>query len=395
LNVTGQDDFSFHKAVNLKNYPMKLHDLRKLIIAGIIFLAAVPLFSQAPGKIRVLSYYSGPTEALDNYNVNQMTHIIFCFGRLNGNRFSVRSQRDTATIEKMVSLKSKNPDLKVLLSLGGWGGCKTCSDVFATRQGRKEFTESIKEHYDYFKVDGLDLDWEYPGISGYPGHKFMPADKKNFTKLVNELRKLGYGYELSFAAGSSQRYIDSAVQWNRVMKKVDYVNLMTYDHSGPGSRTAMHHTSLYSSPGQPRSADLTVRTLLSLGVPREKLIVGGAFYGKIFEVEDDVNNGLYQPAKFKNTMTYKNAITQLSPDSGWVFQWDEIAGAPYLYNASKKLFFTYDDKRSIEMKAKYVIDNKLGGIMYWQLGGDVFTDGLLETIDKVVRTYTGEAKLDP
>ena len=160
---------------------MKKVLIKKLSTVFIICLFSIPLFSQPPNKIRVLSYYAGRPELLDSFNIKQMTHIIFCFGRLNGNRFSIRSSRDTATIQKMVSLKDKNPELKVLLSLGRWGGCKTCSDVFALKQGRKEFAKSIKEFYDYFKVDGLDLDWEYPAIKGFPGHKFTPDDKKNFT----------------------------------------------------------------------------------------------------------------------------------------------------------------------------------------------------------------------
>ncbi len=368
---------------------MKTKSLKKCLTFSLFLMVTVAVFPQAGSKIRVLSYYAGPPEMIDKYDASKMTHIIFCFGHLKGNRFSVRSPRDTAVIKKMVSLKEKNPELKVLLSLGGWGGCKTCSDVFATKQGRKEFTESVKEFYEYFKVDGLDLDWEYPAIKGFPGHKFTPQDKKHFTKLVNELRKIGYNYELSFAAGSSERFLDSAIQWRQVMKKVDFVNLMTYDHSGPGSSITAHHTGLYSTPEQPRSADYTVRYLLDHGVPSEKIIVGGAFYGKIFENVDSTNNGLSQPGKFKNTMNYKDAVVKLTADSGWIYHWDEKASAPYLYNPSKKQFFTYDDKRSIELKTKYVIDNKLGGIMYWHLGGDLFTDGLLDAIDQVKKTYPG------
>jgi chitinase len=204
---------------------------------------------------------------------------------------------------------------------------------------------------------------------------------------VNELRKLGYQYELSFAAGGSPNYLDSAVQWKKVMKKVDFVNLMTYDLSGPGSKIAAHHTGLYSTPEQPKSADFVVKYLINLSIPREKIIVGAAFYGKIFENVDSINNGLSQPAKFKRTLNYKLVATELSSDSGWVYHWDEAANAPYLYNPTKRQFFTYDDSHSIEMKTKYVIDNKLGGIMYWHLGQDFFKDGLLDVIDKVKRTY--------
>ena len=373
---------------------MKPTILSRFVLILLMLIAFVPsaTYSQPQNNIKVLSYYAGPADALDNFNANEMTHIIYCFGHLNGNRFHIRSARDTAVILKMMSLKSKNPDLKVLVSLGGWGGCKTCSEVFATKKGRKEFVQSIKEVYDYFKVDGLDLDWEYPGIPGYPGHPWAAADKKNFTKLVNEIRKLGYDKELSFAAGASQRFLDSAVQWKKVMKKVNYVNLMTYDMSGPGSKTTMHHTALMSSPEQPRSADWMVQSLVKMGIPANKIVVGGAFYGKIFENVEDVNNALGQPAKFKTTVGYRNMEQVMPADSGWVYRWDENAKAPYLYNPVKKQFFTYDDKRSIAEKTKYVIDNKLYGIMYWQLGSDTFTDGLMNEIDKVKRTYVPAAK---
>jgi len=289
----------------------------------------------------------------------------------------------------MVSLKAKNPDLKVLISLGGWGGCQTCSDVFSSKTGRKEFTKSIKELYNYFGIDGLDLDWEYPTVSGFPGHKHQLQDKPNFTKLVKEIRKLGYKYQLTFAAGASKRYLDSAVEWKRVMKKVDYVNIMSYDMSG-GSKTA-HHTNLLSSPDQPRSADFVVKYLIDMGIPAKKLIIGGAFYGKVFEGVENVNNGLSQPGKLRSSggsVNYRNIATTLSAADGWEQHWDDAAKAPYMYNPTLKQFYTYDDKRSISEKTKYVIDNKLGGIMFWQLGGDTYKNGLLNEINTVKQTYT-------
>ena len=130
-----------------------------------------------------------------------------------------------------------------------------------------------------------------------------------------------------------------------------------------------------------------VKALIDLGIPAEKIVIGGAFYGKIFENVENVNNGLGQPAKFQKTFNYKNMVSLFPADSGWVYHWDETASAPYLYNPELKQFCTYDDKRSIAEKARYAIDKKLGGIMFWQLGGDTYSDGLLNEIDKVRKTY--------
>jgi len=364
----------------------------KLLIAVLLCFAVLPGFAQPPNKMRVLAYYAGGPEAFDIYDVSQVTHLIFCFGRLDGNKFKIRTARDTAIIQKMVLLKKKNPQLKVILSLGGWGGCETCSRVFATKKGRQEFAQSIKEHHQYFNTDGLDLDWEYPAIPGFPGHKYGPQDKKNFTRLVQELRKIGHQYELSFAAGGFRQFLEEAVDWKKVMKQVDYVNLMTYDLISGYSKTTGHHTPLYATPQQENSVDFAVKYLLRAGVPAEKLIVGAAFYGRLFENVPNVNNGLYQPGQFKTTVNFKKMPTQLAPDSGYVYHWDNTAQAPYLYHPEKKIFFTYDNKRSLELKTKYVLDNRLGGIMFWQLAHDPYYNGLLNTIDLVKKNYTPAAQ---
>lgn len=134
-------------------------------------------FSQPSNNFRVLAYYLGSSSDLDQYDVNQITHIIFCFGQLEGNRLTFQKV-DSVTIRKMVSLKKKNPQLKVILSLGGGRGCKTCSDAFATDDGRKEFARSVKEYHEYFGTDGLDLDWEFPNIEHFPGQRIRQTIKR-------------------------------------------------------------------------------------------------------------------------------------------------------------------------------------------------------------------------
>ena len=398
-------------------------NLRKILITMFFCTVTVSGFSQPVNNVRVLAYYLGNSSELDRYDVNQITHIIFCFGQLEGNRLTFRKE-DTVTIQKMISLKEKNPQLKVILSLGGGRGCKTCSDAFATDEGRKEFAMSVKEYHEYFGTDGLDLDWEFPNIEHFPGQRYAPEDKKNFTSLVKELRKLGDQYELSFAAGAHEGIFETVVEWKKVMRYMDYVNLMTYDIGryqnrpkfpeyrhlslGSDSKNTAHHTALYSTPdqlhsipgqygqfmtpGQERSVDFCVKYLSQLGIPREKLIIGAAFYGRMYGEVDNLNNGLYQPGKSIGSVAYKNLSVECPVDSGFVYHWDDIAKAPYLYHPSRRIFVTYDDKRSVELKTKYVIDNELGGIMFWQLRNDSYSDGLLDTIDKVKRNYNVSVK---
>lgn len=332
--------------------------------------------------ISVIAYYTGGDDA-DSFAIEKLTHIIYSFCHLKDNKLSVDDAKDSAMIKKLVSFKKRNPGLKVMLSLGGWGGCKTCSDVFSTKSARKEFATSVKELNDYFHTDGLDLDWEYPGISGYPGHEFKPEDKPNFTALVEELRNtLGWKNELSFAAGGFQKFIDSSIEWKPVMKLMDRVNLMSYDLVGGYSKVTGHHTPLYSTAMQERSADQAINALINVGVDKNKIVVGAAFYGRMWENVQDSLNGLYQQGKFIKGVQRNQFDKVVSQDSGFVRYWDETAHAPYAYNSQKKLFITYDDERSLKEKTKYVIERGLGGIMFWQLRGDLYQNGLLDAIDK-------------
>lgn len=331
----------------------------------------------------VIGYYSGRTTMVDSFEIEKLTHLIFSFCHLKGNRLSVNNARDTATILRMVELKKRNPRLKIILSLGGWGGCKTCSAVFSTRRGRRIFAKSVNRLSGYFNTDGIDLDWEYPAIAGFPGHAYTPADKHNFTKLIENLRKdLGKEKEISFAAGGFAAFIDSSVEWKKVMPETDRVNLMSYDLVSGFSTVSGHHTPLYSTPQQSRSVDDGVKRLIAAGVPPEKIVIGAAFYARLFEVTDTANHGLYRQAKFYHGLPFRNFADTISVANGFVLYWDTVAKAPYAFNNQRKILATYDDTASIRLKTEYSVKNKLNGIMFWQLAEDSFTNGLLDAIDK-------------
>lgn len=356
--------------------------LKFLVLFAILMAAVLSSFAQQK-KISILAYYAGPSYLLDSFQTDKLTEIIFCFAHLKGNELHINNARDSATLEKMVSLKKNNPKLKVVISIGGWGGCATCSDVFSSKKNRKAFAKSVKKINKSFGADGIDLDWEYPAIEGFPSHQYLPEDKENFTMLVNQLRrKLGKKQEISFAAGGFAKYIDESIEWEKVMKKVDRVNLMSYDLVSGYSTVTGNHTPLYATPQQKESADNAVTLMLKYGVPADKIVIGAAFYAKVWQNVPDTSFGLYQPGKYKMGVSYRNFDRQLSPDSGFVYHWDSVAQAPYIYNPEQKIFATFDDKKSIELKTKYAIDKGLNGIMFWQLGDDKFRDGLLDEIDK-------------
>jgi len=341
-----------------------------------------------PGKknsITVIAYYAGDSAHIDAYPIEKLTHIIYSFTHLKGNEIFVQNRRDSATIRHLVALKKRNPKLKIILSMGGWGGCGPCSLVFSTEEGRQAFAKSVLQTSEYFGTNGIDLDWEYPAISGFPGHRFVPEDKANFTALLQDLRNvLGNKYEISFAAGGFTSYLQNSIDWAKIAPLVDKVNLMTYDLVHGFSKVTGHHTPLYSTPRQVESVDHAVRYLDSIGFPKNKLVIGAAFYARIFDVDVDANNGLYQPGHFDHGFDYNTYNRDSLEKAGFTFYWDDVAKAPYFYSAAKKQVITFDDKKSISLKTKYAIDHGLNGIMFWELGNDRTSGGLLDAISTTV-----------
>jgi len=336
----------------------------------------------------VIGYYAGRSTGVDSFPTDKLTHIIFSFCHLKGNRLDANNARDTATIQKLVGLKEKHPQLKVILSLGGWGGCKTCTDVFSTDSGRREFAQSARIMSDYFHTDGIDLDWEYPALENVPDYPYAPQDKDNFTQLMRVLRKeLDRKAEISFAAGGFIKYMQTSIDWKQVAPLVNYINIMSYDLVNGYSTVTGHHTGLYSTPQQSESVDHAVRWLDSAGVPLKKLVIGMAFYARIFQDVADVNNGLYQSCRFYRGASWRDQATRLSADSGWAYHWDPVAQAPYKYNAKDKLFASFDDTTSVRLKTEYASHKRLGGVMFWQLTEDnFFSGGLLDVIDNTKRS---------
>ncbi|MEN2413575.1 glycoside hydrolase family 18 protein [Flavobacterium mesophilum] len=360
--------------------------MKQLNLITILFFLVLSTnsFAQKNKKLDIIAYYTGDSNLIDQYEVNKLDQIIFSFCHLRDGKLSVDSPKDSLTIKHLVSLKAKNPQLKIVLSLGGWGGCEPCSAAFSTAEGRVKFAKSVKEVSDYFKVDGLDLDWEYPSIEGLPGHLYQAADKPNFTDLLKILRStLGKKYELSFAAGGFQKCLDESIDWKGVAPYVNRINIMSYDLVNGYSKVTGHHTPLYSTNPKEESTDRAVTYLLKQGVPAEKLVIGGAFYTRTWKNVANVNNGLYQSGEHTDGTSFRDFSTTLTEANGWKYFWDDKAKAPYWYNEKDKKFATGDDLVSIKAKTEYAKSKKLGGIMFWELPLDKFRDGMVNAIYEV------------
>jgi chitinase len=344
----------------------------------------------------IVGYYSGDGRGVGAYPLGELTHLIYGFCHLRGGRLCPDSRADSATILVLTGMKSKYPSLKVLLSLGGWGGCRDCSNVFSTEKGRVDFAASVLQLLKSCHADGIDIDWEFPALPAYPGHPWSPSDRENLTRLLVTLKRtIGPEREVSLTAAGFSPYLEASVDWKAVAAAADRIQLMTYDMIGSRNRYSGHHTPLYSTLRQQESTDRSVRFLDSLGVPLKKVVIGVAFYAREFEVSDTAKGhaaggrpctdpicvtGLYQPAKFRRFISMRRLRVMLR--SGYFNYWDDTAKAAYSYDPVKRSFLTYDDDRSINAKTRYVREKGLGGVMFWQLRLDVPRGGLLDKMYK-------------
>ena len=323
--------------------------------------------------------YEGYTP--DKVDVSKLTHINYAFANIGPDyRISMGyPDKDPSNFEMFNELKKINPELKVLISVGGWNWSGRFSDMAATEENRLKFADSCVEFIAKYGLDGIDLDWEYPVVGGLETNSKSPNDKQNFTMLLKEIRekldarelKDNKDYLLTIAAGVNGTYI-SNTEADTFHKYLDYVNLMTYDMHGPWDTYSDFNSPLFDNNDQSFqykiSIDSSVRQWLNTGLPSDKLVVGVPFYGYKYDILKYDNEGLYQGHISSSALSYDAIEKQYLNNPEYTKKFHEESLVPWLYN--EKTFISYDDSKSIALKAEYIREQKLGGAMIWELSQD-------------------------
>ncbi|MFB7618263.1 glycoside hydrolase family 18 protein [Kitasatospora sp. NPDC056181] len=317
-------------------------------------------------------------------------------------------QRLKGNFNQLRKLKAKNPQLRTVISLGGWSWSKYFSDAAATEESRRKFVSSCIDLYikgDLPRLagspeggagagagvfDGIDIDWEYPGGGGDAGNVVRPEDGRNYTLLMQEFRRQldglsgrkGPHYLLTAAVAANETVADR-LELPQLARSVDFLNLMTYDLHGPweGKGPTNHHANLYSDPADPeprrRSADKAVEHYVERGLPSEQLVLGVPFYAHGWTgVPAGDRGGLYQPA---TAATGDLSYREVAAQPGTVYT-DRDHGASWKYDGTT--FWSYDTPEVITQKARYARWNDLGGVMVWALDGDDAKGTMVAAIDR-------------
>ena len=272
-----------------------------------------------------------------------LTHINYAFALIKDD-FETLDIKKPARLTQIVGLKNQNPNLKVVLSVGGWGA-GNFSEMAADANHRKKFAQNCVAAVKQYGLDGIDIDWEYPSSSS-AGISSSPQDISNFTLLMKDLRAaLGNDKLLTIATYAGVKYYD----FKNVTQYLDFVNIMTYDMGRP----PYHHSALYSSSKTKNSCVESVEKHYQAGVPYEKLVLGVPFYGK--------------PAAGES-VDYIDLVS--SYIGTYTERWDDVSKVPYLVDASGAMVICYDNAKSLGLKADFIKSKGLLGAMYWNIEAD-------------------------
>ncbi|HEY0810491.1 MAG TPA: glycoside hydrolase family 18 protein, partial [Longimicrobiales bacterium] len=370
----------------------------------------------SPTQTRIVGYYLAGT-ARNGFPVSSvkaefLTHLNYAFANISADGRAILGNpcldigscegeknphaKPGGNFAELRRLKQRHPQLRTLISIGGWTWSTYFSDVAATRAARRRFVESVittffREHQGVF--DGIDLDWEFPVSGGLEGNRHRPADRQNYTELVADFRhaldQLGRArnqrYLLTIGVSGGLDQIAN-LEVPALARRLDFINVIAYDYHSDG-KLAHFNAPLDAAERDPTPSSTvraTIDAYLAAGAPANKLVLGVPFYGHGYAAVDSVRNGLFQlvnasassggasPNPWVGAIRYYRIPQAMR--SGFVRYWEPRAGVPWLYNARTRTWITYDDVQSIGLKSDFARARGLGGIMIWELSGD---DGTL------------------
>ena len=310
-----------------------------------------------------------------NVDAFLLDFVIYAFALINPD--GTLTAYSTLYLRQLANLRLENPYLKVILGIGGWGA-DGFSDAALTPTSRYAFAREVKRWIDEYQLDGVDIDWEYPGSSA-SGITSRPQDTENFTLLLTALRDvLGADAWISVAGTGETSYINN-VEIANIAPIINYFNLMAYDFTAgeTGDTAGRHQSNLYPSElglGN-NSVNTQVQNLIQAGMPSNQILMGIPFYGRYGATQ---------------TKAYDELRRNYLNQNGYRVLWDNVAKAPYIVDPNGNFAYSYDNLLSIYFKGLYIEENCLGGMFAWQAGMDqanILTNAMSQAIRDIQQLH--------
>lgn len=335
---------------------------------------------EAVGYYAGWAAYQGFTP--DQIPAEHLTQINYAFAQIDPDTLTIALENpahDQKNLAALRKLRQQNQHLKLLISVGGWSDSQYFSDAVATAARRESFAASCVDFVVEQGLDGVDLDWEYPVSGGAAGTIHRPADKQNFTLLLQELREQldrqgrrdGKDYALTIAGAAGSWYLNQ-IEAVKVAAIVDHIFVMGYDLHGTWDTYADFNAPLYApsgtSPQSRSSISDCVQAYLKKGIPAEKIVLGMPLYGYAYQGVKAQNNGLYSTYTSAKSVSYKMLKKSYLDNTDYRQFRHEEAQVPWLYG--NRTFVSYDDAVSLAAKAQLARSLGLGGVGFWEISQD-------------------------
>lgn len=274
--------------------------------------------------------------------------------------------------KKVAAFLKKHPHVDGVLSVGGWGA-DGFSDACQTEEGRRKLAHSILNIMDEYGFTGVDIDWEYPGVSG-TGIVSRDGDVENWYSLLAELRAgldererlHGREYILSVALGAGDAHLN-AIDPARLNRLLDQAVIMAYDLCGFDRMTG-HHAGLYPDAVKSGTGSNAVQKLVEGGLSADKILLGMPAYGRVWRKVSGGGDGLHQRAATSGNKTISFDEVLKLEDRGYTKYYDDEAQAAYWFDGTD--FVSAEDASSIAYKCDWLLDQGLQGVAVWQYTQD-------------------------
>ncbi|KAK4142848.1 glycoside hydrolase [Dichotomopilus funicola] len=356
----------------------------------LLFSVGMALNMTAKQDLRCIMYFTGQHPVAPSIDqLQHVTHVAIAF--MSPGFFNEPGRTDWPLFTTVTDVRSKFPKgTKVQVAIGGWGDTAGFSAAALNDTTRRTFAENVASMVAATGADGIDVDWEYPGGNG-EDYKQVPNSAKAweidaYPLLLGELRgALGPNKIISAAVPGLQRDMLAFTRLTvpRIMRHVDYLNVMTYDLMNRRDTVTKHHT------GVALSLE-AVDAYISAGAAPQKLNLGFAFYIKYFKTVHD-ECALASPIGCP-TLQLEDPATGKDLGRSGGFSWhdpipDEVAesftkavnfgvydedqGGYYYWDAAEDLWWTFDTPDAIKRKFPAILgQRRLGGVFAWGLGED-------------------------
>ncbi|XP_048468115.1 acidic mammalian chitinase-like isoform X2 [Rhincodon typus] len=366
--------------------------MAKILLWAVGFVLLLEVYSVLGQDYKLVCYYTNWAHKRrdckflpEDINPRLCTHLIFAFAVIGNNHQIVAQEKEDEDLYiSFNSLKKRNPNLKTLLSIGGWNfGTEKFTAMASSKETRLIFIKSVIDFLRQKDFDGLDLHWEYPAFNRSPYQ-----DKQHFTLLVQEtveeFKKESSESNkprllLSAAVASGIRNIQAGYEIEKISEALDFIGVMTYEFHGPwdlktGPNSPLYRSSTDYNDNKYFNVEFATNYWKQNGAPAEKLLVGFPTYGRTFTLcsaDSKPGAAACGPAppgnctKAAGIWAYYEICDFLK---GANKEWMEEQEVPYAYKDDE--WVTYDNLKSYEKKVEWLKNNSFGGAMVWTIDMD-------------------------